>query len=693
MRHISRVSTGWSMNRKGMFAFGGVFLSVAVLIMVSAVAMWGVRTAVGNVTGLSSADQALLRVQVNASAAEGLLKDYVIRPDPQVVVRLRKALSEAIDELGDAEAGAKSLNQDRALQDMHDALEQTRSSSEKIIEAQTNIQALIKSRLEILGPGIAADLRAIKDSAHEAGNSEAMYRASIAETRYYEMRVNVTRYLSDSRDETRKLAKGNLLDLEDSMNLLYEELGKGPLTARADDVIEDFVQYDKAFDAVFDASRIRDREIDHIIRVSGPKLQSRSQTIAAAINATRGKSTLVVKVAATASLASIFVAAVVVAAIVIIAGIMVRQVIALPIQNLANQMRSLAAGDFETRVDGTSRQDEVGEMARAVEVFRANGKEVEERRRHALEAEKREMEREQLLSRQREEERERAASERRAILIDLADRFETTIGQVAQEVDVSAQQISQGAQRVSENVENSSLLMADVVVAAIQGSENSSNVAAAVEQMATSIDEVRTRMAHAAEVAQAAAQRARVTDGIVGEMAENAQATQEIVALIANVAKQTNLLALNATIEASRAGEAGQGFAVVAAEIKNLASQTSQATMNIQANIERTIKTSSRAADTITEITGSIDDISNIALQVSAAIRQQASATGHIAKNTHQVAHGSQLVLGNVDMVKRDVDASGATARDALTAARSLTVQADALKRAAEQFLAEVRAA
>lgn len=691
--HVGSVSTGWSMNRKGLVAFGGIFLAVAILVVVSGAATLGVRTAVGNVTGLSSADQALLRVQANASTAEGLLKDYVIRPDPVLVDRLRAALNNAISQLDDAVDGAKSLGQDAALEEMRKALSETQESSEKIVAAQTKIQALIANKLEVLGPDIANDLNKIKDMAHNDGNTEALYQASSAEARYYEMRVNVTRYLSDSRPEIRKQAKSNLLDLEDSMNLLYETIGKGPLVERADHVINQFVVYDKAFDELFAATQIRDREIDRIIHVSGPRLLSNSAKISAAINNTRGRSTTIVKVAANASLASIVFAALITLGIVITSGVLVHRVISMPIQKLAGQMRTLADGNFEASVDGMKRQDEVGEMARAVEVFRANAKEVDARRKQALESEKREMEREQLLARQREEERARAEQERRAILIDLADKFENTIGQVAEQVNISALRISNGAQRVSDNVEHSSMLMTDVVVAATQSSENSSNVATAVEQMSVSIAEVRSQMVNAAEVAQAAAARARVTDSIVGELAENAQSTQEIVALIANVAKQTNLLALNASIEASRAGEAGQGFAVVAAEIKNLANQTSQATMNIQSNIERSISTSSRAADTITEIARAIDDISSIALQVSAAIRQQATTTGHIAQNTHQVAHGSQLVLGNVDEVKRDVDASGSTARAALEAAHSLSQQAEALKKAAESFIAEVRAA
>jgi methyl-accepting chemotaxis protein len=690
---VSAVSIDWSMQRKMAYTFGGVVAAMAVLALVSSLSLIGVRYAVGNVTALSSADQALLRVQSRALAAEGLLKDYVIRPNPALAERVDSTLRDAIATLSDAEDGARQLDQMAALNAVRTALQATRASAFRIVSAQTEIQNHVNGTLFVLGPKIANDLKGIKDTAHDAGQSEAMYRASISEARYLEMRVNVTRYLSDPSPATAKLAKENLLDLEDSMNLLYDAIGKGPLSARADQVITDFVAYDKAFDKVIAASRRRDQAIDNVIRESGPTLATNTDLIVSAINGMRGRATLLAQGSAITALLVVLLAAIGGITLTIFSRALVQRLVARPILQLAGQMRLLADGKFDTAVDGTTRRDEVGEMARAVEIFRANGQEVEQRRRAAREAEQRELAQQQLVARQRAEEQARVDAERRALLLDLAGKFERTIGQVTEAVNVSAHRIGDGAQLVSKSVDRSSALMTDVVAAAAQSTGNSTDVAAAVEEMSRTIAEVSAQILAAADFAQNASKRARATDAVVLEMASKAQSIQDIVTLVANIAKQTNLLALNATIEASRAGEAGRGFAVVAAEIKNLANQTSQATMDIQDNIQRAIGTSQRAAEAITDIARAVDEISSIATRVSIAVEQQSTTTLHIAQSTSQVAISSQLVMHNLDDVKQDVDLSGHTAREALAAARDLGNQASALKNAAETFLAEVRAA
>lgn len=690
---ISDRTLDWSIGRKVAVAMAGVVGSLLVLAVISGIALVGVRSSVGYITALSSADQALLRVQSQAGAAQGLLKDYVIRPSPALAEKVNSAVSAAIEQLDDVEEGAREIGRENAYRQMQAALADTQRSAAKIIAAQTGIQAQINGPLARLGPGIAADLEAVKNAAYRSGNSAAVFHASNTETRYYEMRVNVTRFLSDSDPQIREQAKKDLLDLEDSMNLLYDELHDRALIAQADKVIANFVVYDDAFDAVVAATTQRDMEIDRVINQSGPKLTRNSAAIVQAIEGVRGRSTIIVKVASWAALTSVLMAIAFSIIIVLLANWGLSRLVATPIRRLARQMRNLADGDAQAIVDGIERRDEVGDMARAVEVFRANAVEVETRRREAADAKAREEERERRVAAQQEAERIAAERERRMLLLDLANRFENTIGQVAEEVNVSAQQIAAGAERLSDTVQHSRALMTDVVVAASQGSDNSTNVAAAVEEMSVSITAVRAQMGNAADFAEGAARRARLTDKIVAEMSDTAQATQDIVTLVANIAKQTNLLALNATIEASRAGEAGRGFAVVAAEIKNLANQTSEATKDIQENIARSISTSNRAADAITEIARSVDEISAIAANVSSAIREQANTTEHIAQNTHQVAHGSQLVLSNLDAVKRDMDASGNTARESLAAAQSLNRQADALKKAAIGFVADVKAA
>lgn len=692
-------STGWPMRRKLAFAFGGVILAMVALALVSAGSLFGVRSAVGNVTAMSEADQALIGIQSRAVAAEGLLKDYVIRPDDALAERVEGTLGDAISMVDDAEDGAAELGKSAELGNVRKTLAATQQSAKRIIEAQSAIQNHVGTELNVRGAKIAGTLKKIKDTAHEgdaahnASEHDAAYRASVAEAYYLSMQVEVTRYLSDSSGATAKKAKDNLLNLEDSMNLVYEVIGSGAQSERADSVIKDVVAYDKAFDAVIAATKVRDAEINKVITVSGPRLAKNAQQIVDSIGGVRSRATLLAQTSASAALLVVLVAAIAGIALALLAAMLISQIVARPINALAGQMRLLADGDFDTEVHGTDRSDEVGEMARAVEIFRANGKEVEERRRTALESEKREFEQQQKLALVQEEARERSQQERREIMLALADRFERTVGQLVDQVDSSARQIRDGARKVSADVDTSIGLMVDVVAAAGQSSSNSTDVASAADEMSMSINEVSNQIISAASVAQDASLRAKATDDVVAELVRTTQMTQSMVELIANVAKQTNLLALNATIEASRAGDAGRGFAVVAQEIKNLANQTSAATKDIQINIGHAVSTSGKAIDAITEIGKAIDEISKVATNISSAMEQQAITTAQIAQNTGQVADSSQLVTVNLGEVKTGIESSGKSARDALVAVEYLDQQSAKMKQTAAEFLKEVRAA
>jgi methyl-accepting chemotaxis protein len=356
-------------------------------------------------------------------------------------------------------------------------------------------------------------------------------------------------------------------------------------------------------------------------------------------------------------------------------------------------MRLLAAGDLEIEISETNRTDEVGDMARAVEIFRANAREVDERRTAALEAERRELEREQTLARERESERARLEAEGRKAMLALANGFEASVRHVVESVGASARLIEGGARLVSDTAEQSGQLTAGVATAATQASENSMIVASATEEMSLSIAEVSQQIGGAAKVAQEASDRARSTDAIVGNLIADTRTIEDVVALIADVAQQTNLLALNATIEASRAGDAGRGFAVVASEIKTLAGRTASATQEIASKIARARDTSGMAATAITDIAKTIDEISEIATVVACAMEQQKITTAQIAQSTSQAAHGAHDVARNIAQVHDGVGATGRAAQESLRAADDLNRQAETLKTAVDSFLATVRAA
>src|SRR6266550_4223654 len=679
---LSAASTGWRMNRKVGLTFGAISVAMAALALVSVGSLFAVRSSVGGVTDLSQANQTLLRVQTQAVAAQGELKDYVIRPDERLATEVTETLDKALDSLNDAKDGADAMGETDALKSVRTALEATRMSADKIVAAQRTIGQQVDQELVVRGPAIAQTLKSITEQTHQSGNADASYSASVAQAQYLEMRVNATRYLSDANPATAKLAKDNLLDLEDDMNILFDKLKGTNLSGDADKVIVELVAYDKAFDQVIAATQIRNREVDRTLHVTGPALAKNAEHIVRAIDRVQGRATLTAQAASLSAIMIVLLASAAGIAVALFAGALTQRLIAQPIIRMAQRMRSLAAGDLGIEIAETGRTDEVGDMARAVEIFRANAHEIDERRNAAIEAERRELDREQALAREREQ-----------AMLAVADSFEASVRHVAESVGASAKQIESGARLVSDNAEQSGQLAAGVAAAATQASENSMIVASATEEMSLSIAEVSEQIGDAAKVAQEASDRARSTDAIVGNLISDTRTIEDVVALIADGARQTNLLALNATIEASRAGDAGRGFAVVASEIKTLAGRTANATEEIASKIARTRDTTAMAATAITDVAKTIDEISEIATVVASAMEQQRLTTAQIAESTNQAAQGSHNVACNIDQVHKGVGATGRAAQESLRAADDLNRQAEALMNAVDGFLATVRAA
>jgi len=354
--------------------------------------------------------------------------------------------------------------------------------------------------------------------------------------------------------------------------------------------------------------------------------------------------------------------------------IVIGRSIVLPIGRMTAVMARLAKGEIQQDVPAVENKDEIGDMARAVLIFKENALE-----RHRLEEE------------QRQQQVQREAQMRR--MEELTRVFNDRAEQVAGSVAAAADELQQTARTMSSTAAETNRQAAAVAAASEQASSNVQTVASASEQMSASIGEINRQVLQSAETANRANAEAERTNATVQGMAAAAQKIGEVVNLISEIAEQTNLLALNATIEAARAGEAGKGFAVVAAEVKNLATQTAKATEEFSGQVAEMQSVTGDAVDAIKTIADVIDEIKSISDTVAMAIAEQGTATEEIAQNTQQAAAGTMEVSSNIGGVTRASSETGTAAQQVLSASADLAENANKMRSMVEEFLADIKAA
>jgi methyl-accepting chemotaxis protein len=358
--------------------------------------------------------------------------------------------------------------------------------------------------------------------------------------------------------------------------------------------------------------------------------------------------------------------------ILVVMGWMIGRAIAKPIAKLTTVMSDLASGNMQVSIDGSERNDEVGNMAKAVLFFKENliknGRMQEEQKfeqKHQLErAEKLEV---------------------------LTSGFEKSVLELVDGLASASTELSSTAQTMTTIAEQTATQSSAMTSASKSTAQNIQTVAAASEEMSASIRELSSQVNRTSTASNEAASDVDRASTQIEKLLASSERIGDVVKLIGDIAEQTNLLALNATIESARAGDAGKGFAVVANEVKALASETSKATGEISEQVNSVQNEIRSAVEAIKNIEITIKDVSTASSAIAAAIEEQNSTTEEISRNTQVSATNMEELNRNAASVNEAAQTTGDSASEVLSASEDVSRQTDVLKRSVEAFIAQVK--
>jgi len=343
--------------------------------------------------------------------------------------------------------------------------------------------------------------------------------------------------------------------------------------------------------------------------------------------------------------------------------------IARPIGAMTEAMTKLAAGDHTVEIPARANTDEIGAMARAVEVFKQ----------HAIAKD----------ALEEKQAREQAGQTRRQEEIgQLVGFFGRSVSGVFTTLAAASANMTQSSTSLEASATETGSQTTIVLNEVEQTAQTVQTVAAASQELSASIEEIGRQASESQRISTDAMHQ---SDEVVSKVAELRAAAEQIgtvVELINSIAGQTNLLALNATIEAARAGDAGKGFAVVASEVKSLAAQTAKATEQIGGQIGAMQSATVRAAEAIQGIAGTVRQVNEIAMTIAAAVVEQASATQEIARSVELVSGNTANVAQSMERVKGAVSGNGETASEVRRTAATLSSESGTLSDEVKDFLA-----
>ncbi|MEQ8396729.1 methyl-accepting chemotaxis protein [Thalassobaculum sp.] len=648
--------------------FGVIIVLLLALAGQAGYSLWQSREGVTDYRGIATNTNLIAGIQANILAAQLGVKDFETGGSTGAVVTVEDSLGQAGARLEEAQASISDEEQVVRLGQLQQYLVIYGQTFSEVTALQAQ-RGEIVAELDAIGDRFTTTIKEMVGDAKDWGDVEAMGDLTFALEGALEVRFATQRFLVTNDPAAIEYMRQFLGNAQEIMTQLVDS---GDF--RAITVQEDLTAYGETFDAVVALTAQRNALINDTLNIVGMQTTDLIEEMKAKYLVLQDG--LGSSMQSTAEISLMVAGAVTLAALIlgVLASILISRSITGPVQALTGSMGDLADGDLDTEIPSTGSRDEVGQMARAVQVFKENMV-----RNRDLEAEQAEL--------------DKRRQARASALEDAISEFQTGIGQRLEKLRGVSDELSGSADTLRTVAGETKDRSSEVASISEQTSSNVQSVSAAAEEMDSSFGEIVGQVSRSSDTVRNTSDKARVTLTSMEDLAAQSEAIAQVVELITSISEQTNLLALNATIEAARAGDAGKGFAVVASEVKSLATQTGKATEEIADKIRRVQEACGISVEAVREIVSSIEQVDEISAAISAAVEQQKAATAEITRNMQEAARGTEQLSVNISGVNEATDRTVETVGSVTDAAGRTTAVSGELKDVVDRFVGKVQAA